>query len=100
MVTQVAEDTPAADAGLKEGDVLLQLKKKKISDPEDVFDASFYITAGDTVPITVMRGDQKMTFHVQATMPPVSKTGMLLASPGTIPGVVPMSLEDDTVPSP
>src|SRR6266511_5384748 len=27
---------------------------------EDVFDASFYITAGDTVPITVMRGDQKM----------------------------------------
>ncbi len=59
MVTQVAEDTPAADAGLKEGDVLLQLEKKKISDPEDVFDASFYITAGDTVPITVMRGDQK-----------------------------------------
>src|SRR6185369_4018747 len=74
MVTQVAEDTPAADAGLKEGDVLLQLEKKKISDPEDVFDASFYITAGDTVPITVMRGDQKMTFHVQATMHPVSKT--------------------------
>jgi hypothetical protein len=80
--------------------VLLQLGKKKISDPEDVFDASFYITAGDTVPITVMRGDQKMTFHVQATMHPVSKTGMSFASPGTIPGVVPMSLEDDTVPSP
>jgi len=47
MVTQVAEDTPAARSGLKEGDVLLQVGKKKISDPEDVFDASFYITAGD-----------------------------------------------------
>jgi hypothetical protein len=39
MVTQVAEDAPAARSGLKEGDVLLQVGKKKISDPEDVFDA-------------------------------------------------------------
>src|SRR5437762_8253491 len=100
MVTQVAEDAPAARSGLKEGDVLLQVGKQKISDPEDVFDASFYITAGDTVPITVMRGDQKMTFHVQATMHPASKTGMLLASPGTIPGVIPMSLDEDAPPSP
>src|ERR671919_317681 len=68
MVTKVVEDAPAARSGLKEGDVLLQVGKKKISDPEDVFDASFYITAGDTVPITVMRGDQKMMFHVHATM--------------------------------
>jgi serine protease Do len=100
IVTQVAEDAPAARSGLKEGDVLLQVGKKKISDPEDVFDASFYITAGDTVPITVMRGNQKITFHVQAAMHPASKPGMLLASPGTIPGVIPMSLDDDTVPSP
>src|SRR5438876_6966235 len=47
VVTQVAEDTPAARSGLKEGDVLLQVGKKKITDPEDIFDASFYITAGD-----------------------------------------------------
>ena len=100
MVTQVAEDAPAAHSGLKEGDVLLQIGNKKISDPEDVFDASFYITAGDAVPITVMRGDQKMTFQVQAAMHPASKTGMLLASPGTIPGVIPMSLEDDAPPLP
>src|ERR1700758_2904549 len=100
MVTQVGEDGPAAHAGLKEGDVLLQVGKKRISDPEDVFDASFYITAGDTVPITVMRGNQKMTFHVQAAMHPASKTGVLLASPGTIPGALPMSLEDDARPTP
>jgi len=100
MVTQVAEDAPAARAGLKTGDVLLQVGKKKITDPEDVFDASFYITAGDTVPITVMRGDKKMTLQVQATMHPASKTGVLLASPGAIPGVVPMSLDEDATPSP
>ena len=99
-VTQVAEDAPAARSGLKEGDVLLQVGKKKISDPEDVVDASFYITAGDTVPITVMRGDQKMTFQVQATTHPASRTGVLLASPGTIPGVIPMSLDEDVPPTP
>jgi serine protease Do len=99
MVTQVGDDTPAANSGIKEGDVLLQLGKKKITDPEDVFDASFYITAGDVVPITVMRGNQKITFHVQAARHPASKTGVLLASPGTIPGTA-MSLEDDTTPSP
>jgi serine protease Do len=100
MVTQVVEDAPAARSGLKEGDVLLQVGKKKITEPEDVFDASFYITAGDTVPITVMRGNQKMTFQVQATMHPASRTGVLLASPGTIPGAIPMSLDDDEPPSP
>jgi serine protease Do len=100
MVTQVGEDGPAAHAGLKEGDVLLQVGKKKITEPEDVFDASFYITAGDSIPITVMRGTQQMTLHVQAAMHPASKTGVLLASPGTIPGVLPMSLDEDTAPTP
>jgi serine protease Do len=100
MVTQVAEDAPASRAGLKAGDVLLEVGKKKIADPEDVFDASFYITAGDTVPITVARGDKKITLQVQAAMHPASKTGVLLASPGAIPGVIPMSLEDDAPPSP
>jgi len=99
MVTQVAEDAPASRAGLKEGDVLLQVGKKNIIDPEDIFDASFYITAGDTVPITVMRGDQKMTLQVQAGMHPAGKTGVLLASPKTIPGVA-MSLDEDASPTP
>jgi hypothetical protein len=47
-----------------------------------------------------MRGKEKMTFQVQATMHPAAKTGMLLASPGTIPGVLPMSLDDDAPPPP
>src|SRR5882762_4309798 len=100
MVTQVADDTPAARSGIKEGDVLLRVGKKKITDPEDIFDASFYITAGDIVPITVMRGDQKLTFDVQAAMHPATRTGVLLASPGIIPGVIPMSLDDEVSPSP
>src|SRR5437667_5257882 len=64
QVTQIMEDAPAAHSGIREGDVLLQLGKKKITESEDVFDASFYVTAGDVVPITVLRGKQKLTFHV------------------------------------
>src|SRR5437016_6941390 len=98
-MTQIMDDTPAAHSGIKPGDILLQLGQRKISEPEDVLDASFFVTAGDTVPITVMRGNQKLTFHVHATRHPASKTGVLLASPGTIPGVLPMSLDEDVTPS-
>ena len=99
-ITQVVDDTPAAQSGIKPGDILLQLGQKKVTEPEDVFDASFYVTAGDVVPVTVMRGNEKRIFHVRAALHPDSKTGMLLASPGTIPGVLPMSLDEDASPSP
>src|SRR5438132_6295454 len=36
MVAQIAEATPAARSGLKEGDMLLRVGKKKITDPEDI----------------------------------------------------------------
>lgn len=99
-ITQVVEDTPAAQSGIKPGDILLQLGQKKVTEPEDVFDASFYVTAGDVVPVTVMRGNEKRIFHVRAALHPDSKTGMLLASPGTIPGAIPMSLDEEASPSP
>ncbi|HEX3620327.1 MAG TPA: hypothetical protein VHU16_08140, partial [Candidatus Udaeobacter sp.] len=68
---------------------------KKVTQPEDVLDASFFITAGETVPITVMRGDQKLTFAVQATLHPASRTaGPLLASPGSNQAI-PLSLDSE-----
>jgi len=84
-VTQITVGTPASKCGMKEGDVLLQLGQKKICEPEDVFDASFYITAGEMVPITVMRGDKKLTFHVQADLHPVSKNVPMLPDGTEIP---------------
>src|SRR5438034_4199678 len=84
-VTQITVGTPASKCGMKEGDVLLQLGQKKICEPEDVFDASFYITAGEMVPMTVMRGDKKLTFHVQADLHPVSKNVPMLPDGTEIP---------------
>jgi S1-C subfamily serine protease len=99
-MTKIMEDTPAARSGIKAGDILLQVGRKKVTHPEDVLDASFFITAGDTVPITVMRGDQKMVFHVRATLHPASRTGVMVASPATpaLNQAIPLSLGSEEVP--
>src|SRR6266481_1371724 len=72
-MTQNMEGTPAASSGIKAGDILLQVGRKKVHDPEDVLDASFFITAGDTVPITVIRANEKLTFNVQADFHPAAQ---------------------------
>jgi serine protease Do len=101
-MTQIERGSPAANSGIKPGDILLQVGQRKVTQPEDVPDASFFITAGDVVPITVVRGNQKMNFNVQATLHPASRTGLLLASPATpaMNQAVPLSLGSDAPPEP
>ena len=93
-MTQIMEGTPAANSGIKAGDILLQVGRKKVSEPEDVLDASFFITAGDTVPITVVRGNQKLTFNVRADLHPASQRGPLIASP-TMNQAIPLKLDSE-----
>ncbi|MEP7016177.1 MAG: trypsin-like peptidase domain-containing protein [Verrucomicrobiota bacterium] len=66
-------DSPAGDAGLKPGDTLLQVGRTKVREAEDILDASFFITAGEAVPITVVRDGKTMTINIQADVHPVSK---------------------------
>jgi serine protease Do len=82
QMTEIIKDTPAYGSGVQPGDILLQVGKTRVHQPEDVIDASFFITAGDTVPIVVMRGNEKKTFEVQADFHPQSHHAPLLASPG------------------
>jgi S1-C subfamily serine protease len=93
-MTQIMEGTPAASSGVKSGDILLQVGRTKITQPEDVLDASFFITAGDTVPITVMRGDRKLTFNVRAELHPASERRPLIASPATN-RAIPLKLDSE-----
>jgi len=79
--TDIMPGTPAADSGAKAGDILLQVGRTAVREPEDVIDASFYITAGDTVPITVLRGDEKLTFNVEAGFHPAAQRPPVIASP-------------------
>jgi len=81
-MTEIMLDTPAFGSGVKPGDILLQIGKTRVREPEDVIDGSFFITAGDTVPITVLRGDEKLTFEIQADFHPASHHPPLIAAPG------------------
>jgi serine protease Do len=83
-VTQVL-DTPASDAGMKPGDIILEVGNTKVHEPEDILDASFFLTAGDTVPITVMRGTEKLTFNVQAELHPRAKNVPLFPDGTRVP---------------
>src|SRR6266404_4381800 len=82
VTKDIMKNTPAAEAGLKQGDVVLQIGRTKVHEPEDILDASFFLTAGDQVPITVMRGNEKLTFTVEAEVHPASQPKPpLLAAP-------------------
>ena len=71
-MTEMMADTPAFSCGIKAGDILLQVGNVKVHEPEDVIDASFFLTAGDTVPIIVSRGGEKLTFEITAGRHPAS----------------------------
>jgi len=53
----VAPNSPAASAGLREGDVIIQLADKKVSNIEDLTDALGSYRPAEQVIITVSRGD-------------------------------------------
>lgn len=65
-MTEIRDGTPAEGSGLEAGDILLQVGKVTVHQPEDVIDASFFISAGDSVPIIVERDGKKLTVNVQA----------------------------------
>src|ERR1051325_793739 len=94
-ITDIIGTTPATDSGLKPGDILLQVGQVSVREPEDVLDASFFITAGDTVPITVVRDGKKITFDVQAAFHPASQRPPLLAAPPAINQAIPLRLDSD-----
>ncbi len=93
-MTQLVDGTPAANSGLRPGDILLRVGQKPIHQPEDVIDASFFITAGEMVPITVLRGDEKITVNVASEIHPLSRqqNPTMLAQP-SFNQALPLKLE-------
>jgi serine protease Do len=94
VTKDIMSDTPAAESGMKPGDVVLQIGRTKVHEPEDILDASFFLTAGEVVPITVMRGNEKLTFNVQADFHPASQPRpTLLAAPPLSNRAMPLNLQ-------
>ena len=62
--SDVRDGSPAAKAGLKGGDILIEFDGKKI---ENLYDFTYALRShkpGETVPVTVMRGSEKITRDV------------------------------------
>src|SRR5947207_794747 len=89
VTKEIVKDTPAAESGMKTGDVVIQIGRTKVHEPEDILDASFFLTAGDMVPITVIRGNEKLTFKVEAA----SSRPPLLAAPSLNNRAIPLNLQ-------
>lgn len=91
--TDIMPGTPAAESGARKGDILLAVGNKKVHEPEDVIDASFFITAGDRVPITVLRDNEKITFTVEADFHPGAQRPATIASPLSPRQSMPLGLD-------
>jgi serine protease Do len=59
------DDSPAAKAGLKEGDVITQVNGKAITSTEDLKQSMQDLKKGDTVKITYKRNNQTQTVDVK-----------------------------------
>jgi serine protease Do len=94
QVENMVPDGPAEKFGLKRGDVLLSLGGKKISAPEDVLNASFFLSAGDQVPVVVVRNGETVSLTVQPGQHPsvANKTAQAL-QPSAAGSAVPLKLE-------
>jgi hypothetical protein len=59
-VTSVRPRTTAAAAGLRRGDLIVQLKEREINTPEDVEAIFFSSPIDQLIPLTYVRGDQRV----------------------------------------
>jgi serine protease Do len=60
----VLENSPAAKAGLRAGDVILQFDGKRIDDSNSLTRLIAASKVGQTIPLLVQRGDQQITVQV------------------------------------
>ncbi len=65
LVVQVGDGTPAADAGLKEGDVILSFDGKEIRSSGELPHVVGLIAPGTRVPVEVLRDKKRRTLKVE-----------------------------------
>ena len=89
-VQTMREDCPAFTAGIRPGDVLLQVGAWKITGPEDVLNAAFFVTATEPLAVRVSRGGKETKLTVMpldppnGTMPSIERQKPIIPPPGEI----------------
>jgi C-terminal processing protease CtpA/Prc len=70
LITEVEEDMPAEKAGLKAGDVIVEVDGDDVEDTEDLIEAISEKEEGDKAEITVIRNRTSKTFEVEVEKAP------------------------------
>ncbi len=65
LVTEVVEDSPAEEAGLKAGDVILAVGDEEVSDPGELREAVRDQEPGETVKVAIVRRGERSTVAVK-----------------------------------
>ncbi len=65
LILEVEDDSPAKDAGLKSGDVVIRLDGESVSNPEDVQEIISDLEEDDVVKIEVIRNNKKMILETK-----------------------------------
>ncbi|MCE9586957.1 MAG: S1C family serine protease [Verrucomicrobia bacterium] len=72
-IAAVEPGSPAEAAGLQSGDMILALGTRRITQPDTLLEASFYLTAGESVPMTIWRGGKISHVAIHCVTPPEAK---------------------------
>lgn len=89
VVRDIVDDSPAEEAGIQDGDVIVEFNGKPIADADDLSSAVRSAKPGDTVNLVLYRDDQKKSLKVK-----VGTYRSELAHLGiTVPDVPPVHVE-------
>jgi S1-C subfamily serine protease len=64
LVREVEEDSPAASAGLAEGDLIVAAGSRTVTGADDLFEALGSLASGAALELTVVRGSEERTISV------------------------------------
>jgi serine protease Do len=76
-VQDILTDGPAAKAGVERGDILVKVGERAVVTPDDVIDASFFITAEDPLKVRLIREGKELDLQLTPSEPPVIKRSLL-----------------------
>jgi len=79
MAIDVVDPAGPAAGEFRSGDVILQVGDIVVREPEDALDASFFLTAGDSIPVKVSRGNEVLTIAFTPSQHPLDRQNELQA---------------------
>ena len=65
----VVAGKPAHNAGIRRGDIILEIDGKPVNDIQEYMQRLSELTAGTTIPVKVLRGQETIVFQVHLTPP-------------------------------